>query len=168
MSQRADTSVSGFRRSSTANKRKRASAPVCDPAQWAEGNDVQFNNNCYSYACDIKAGYAQPGLASGRAYQRLTCAEVARAAMADGLVKSPCTTCSHDCHKVALTIAPGLSFHWYRKDKDNTWSHKPGDGQPTRLDYSGSIIYDPSVADRGPFTLFCGCYYVCKAGIRIK
>lgn len=26
---------------------------------------------------------------------------------------------------VALVIAPGIDYHWYKQDSDGYWSHKP-------------------------------------------
>jgi hypothetical protein len=143
--------------------------PTFDPEVWSPANDVQYENNCYNYACDIRGTYAQPGLASGHQYGIISCKEVGQAAIADGLVPIDCTNrCGKGAHKVALVIAPGNTFHWYRRDRDGRWSHKPGDGPPTNLDYSGNLIVDPRNADLGPFTFFCGCYCVNKRRISIK
>ena len=71
------------------------------------------------------------------------------------------------CHKVALVVAPGLDFHWYRLDDNGKWSHKPGNTKATNLDNLGNIIDDPRTADRGPYTQFCGCFCVCKCSYTI-
>jgi hypothetical protein len=145
------------------------STPRFDPTIWSPIDDVQYNNNCYNYACDIRGTYAQPGVASGYKYTSLTCEEIGRALVADGLAPIDCTKrCGRDGHKVAVVISPGQTFHLYRRDRNGQWSHKPGDGPPTNLDYSGKIITDPLRADRGPFTVFCGCYCVKKHQVSIK
>ena len=46
-------------------------------------------------------------------------------------------------HLVALVIAPGWDFHWYRKGPDGMWSHKPGQTPVTNVDNSGNPIIDP-------------------------
>jgi len=144
-------------------------APKYEPALWSPANDVQYNNNCYNYACDIQGTYAQPGLASGYKYTSFSCDEIGQALVADGLFPIDCTKrCGRYSHKVALVISPGKTFHLYRRDRDGRWSHKPGDGPPTNLDYRGNIITDPRTADRGPFTIFCGCYCVCKHRVSLK
>lgn len=60
---------------------------------------------------------------------------------------------------VALVVASGYQvpqfadeeyirdYHWYRQDRDGTWSHKPGHSQATNLDGSDDRIYDPRVCN---------------------
>lgn len=147
----------------------RPDIPKFDPTQWSPTDDVQYDNNCYNYACDIPGTYAQPGLSSGNKYAHLTCREVGRALVADGLVPIDCANaCRRGYHQVALVIWPEKSFHLYRRDRNGLWSHKLGDGPPTNLDYSGNIIRNPRTANRGPFTVFCGCYCVNKNRVSIK
>src|SRR5438128_2641982 len=98
--------------------------PVYEPALWSPANDVQYNNNCYNYACDIRGTYAQPGVASEHKYRSLTCEEIGQAVVADGLVPIGCTKrCGRVSHKVALVISPGKTFHLYRRDGNGRWSH---------------------------------------------
>lgn len=67
----------------------------------------------------------------------------------------------------ALVTAPyivpgfGSDFHFYVKDKNGFWSHKPGTTNPTIFDDSGNTIKDPAKCDRGIYTNFVG-YYVMK------
>ncbi len=56
---------------------------------------------------------------------------------------------------MALVIWPGVDFHWYRKGRNGSWSHKPGSTAVTNLDNSGNFITDPRTADRGGYTSFC-------------
>jgi hypothetical protein len=146
--------------------------PQYNPAAWNDGNGIQFNNNCYNYSCDIPTGtYAQPGRATGNMYNNIDCRDVGNGAQSDGLAPVNCDEgcgCSECCHQVALVIAPGWDFHWYRKDRDGRWSHKPGGTPATNLDNSGNIITDPRTADRGAYTIFCGCYCVCKSSVTIN
>lgn len=149
----------------------RLCSPRYEPTEWNDGGAVQFDNNCYNYACDIRTGtFAQPGEAAG--YRRIdnSCYECTQGAQADGLIVVDCDrACPFCCHKVALVIAPGEDFHWYRQDKDGTWSHKPGHTSVVNTDASGNSISDPRTADRdyrrsgGPnYTQFCGCFAVCS------
>jgi hypothetical protein len=71
-------------------------------------------------------------------------------------------------HLVALVIAPGADFHWYRKGSDGLWSHKPGSTPVTNLDNAGNPIADPRVADRGPYTQFCTFMIVMDGHIKIR
>jgi len=150
--------------------------PAYDPLPWNDADGVQFHNNCYNYACDIKTGTcAQPGRASGNLYAAIDCFEVGDGAKSDGLVPVSCDDgcgCSECQHQVALVIKPGGfesgDFHWYRKDRDGRWSHKPGGTPATNLDNSGNLIIDPRTADRGSYTIFCGCYCVRKSAVTIN
>ena len=125
-------------------------SPRYEPARWNDGDGVQFGNNCYDYACDIRTGtFAQPGTASGYMLLDTSCYELAQGAESDGLMvvdcDRPCPLC---CHKVALVVAPGDDFHWYRQDKNGAWSHKPGGTPAVNTDASGNAITDPRTADR--------------------
>lgn len=146
--------------------------PRYEPGPWNDANGVQYNNNCYNYGCNIQTGtFAQPGRASGNMYSAIDCAEVGDGATSDGLVPVDCDAgCGcRDCqHQVALVIAPGWDFHWYRKDRDGRWSHKPGGTAARNTDNSGNLITDPRNADRGPYTIFCGCYCVNRSNVTIN
>ena len=150
--------------------------PPYDPSAWNDANGVQYNNNCYNYACDIKTGtYAQPGRGTGHEYTAIDCQHVDMGAVSDGLVPVECDSgcgCSECQHQVALVIKPGGfefgDFHWYRKDRDGRWSNKMGGSPATNLDNSGNIITDPRTADRGSYTIFCGCYCVRKSSVTIN
>jgi hypothetical protein len=146
--------------------------PLYDPSSWNDANGVQYNNNCYNYACDIKTGtFAQPGRATGNEYVNINCDDVGAGAISDHLSSCDCDQgcgCSECRHQVALVIWPGVDFHWYRHDRDGRWSHKPGGTAARNVDNSGNLISDPRTADRGPYTIFCGCYCVNKATVSIN
>ena len=142
--------------------------PGFDPAPWNDGGAVQHSNNCYNYACDVRSGtFAQPGTASGRPFGATDCAAVASGATSDGLTAVSCDSseCDDCCHQVALVIWPGVDFHWYRRDRSGTWSHKPGQTRARDVDNSGNPITDPRTADRGPYVDFCGCFCACKGAL---
>lgn len=144
--------------------------PKYEPGKWNDNNGIQFNNNCYNYACNIQTNtYAQPGEASGNKYLSFGCVEVTNGAVSDGLTKQDCDQPCPNCyHKVALVIAPGYDYHWYRQDDNDMWSHKPGDTPATNLDNAGKPISDPRTANRGPYTVFCGCFCVCNCKVKIS
>ena len=87
------------------------------------------------------------------------------AAIADDLIDAPGAdnTCPDEGHLVALVVAPGWDYHWFRKDRSGWWSHKPGQTAVTDRDNSGSLILDPRNADRGMYTDFC-TFMVAKHG----
>lgn len=148
--------------------------PVYEPNAWNDADGIQFNNNCYNYGCDTQTGtYAQPGRASGIILDwpdDMNCNAVIAGAVADGLQLVNCDAgcgCKECWHQVALVISPRWDYHWYRKDRDNKWSHKMGGTPATNLDNSGNIITDPRTADRGSYTIFCGCFCVNKSSVTI-
>ncbi len=138
--------------------------PAYDPAKWNDGAQIQGCNNCYNYACDIRTdNFAQPG-GSGAT----DCGTVRTGALADGL--RACTTSEcHPCHhRVALVVAPGHDYHWYRQDINGLWSHKRGCQAAKNVDESKNPITDPATADRGPYTDFCGYFCVYKPDVNIS
>lgn len=146
-------------------------APLYEPAWWNDGGQRQSQNNCYNYSTNYRTDtFAQPGRAAGAMYAALTCAAVLPAASADELIDSPNAnnTCSGEGHLVALVIAPGWDYHWYRMNRNGRWSHKPGHTPVTNLDNSGVAIKDPRLADRGPYTDFCTFMVVMHGHIKIS
>lgn len=156
--------------------------PVYDPVWWHAVYDRNGYNNCYNYACDILTGTrAQPGQAHGFNWEQLaqqgspfTCENLISGAIADGLAPVDCDTC-YPCigcsHLVMLFVTPDHgNYHWYRRDRDGTWSHKMGWGSgtdPSNKDEQGNIITDPRTADRSDLTEFCGCFCVDKSRVTI-
>jgi hypothetical protein len=146
-------------------------APLYEPNWWNDGGQRQWNNNCYNYSTNYRTDtFAQPGLAAGAEYTALTCAAVRPAAIADDLIDSPGANnkCPKEGHLVALVIAPGWDFHWYRKGRNGYWTHKPGGTSATNVDNSGVLIPDPRTADRGPYTNFCTFMVVMHGHIKIR
>ncbi len=144
-------------------------APLYEPAWW-NVPARQPVNNCYNYATNYRTDtFAQPGKAAGAQYKSLSCADVSVAAVADDLIadSSADNACPAYGHLVALVVAPGWDFHWYRKGKDGMWTHKPGGTPVTNVDNSGNAITDPRTANRGPYTDFCMFMIVMHGHIKI-
>jgi hypothetical protein len=88
-----------------------------NPGFWNAPN-VQPYNNCYNYASNWRTNsFAQPGKGCGHQYTAITCPEVTRAALCDGVHRR--FDCFPDTEKprylVALVVAPGPGFrdyHW--------------------------------------------------------
>ncbi|MBC7872946.1 MAG: hypothetical protein H7Y01_03060 [Ferruginibacter sp.] len=152
-------------------------APDPDLAWWNDGGTIQFNNNCYNYASNYRTNtFAQPGRASGQQYTSLSGCSVAAGqrsakdgAIADQLINLPSANnkCPKKGHLVALVIAPGWDFHWFRKGPNGRWSHKPGGTQARITDNSNNLITDPRTANRGPYTQFCTFMQVMHGHIKI-
>lgn len=137
-----------------------------NPGFWNNDLTTLRNNNCYNYASNKRTNtFAQPGRGSGHMYTALTCNEVTRAALSDGLHRR--FDCFPDSERprylVALVIWPNRDYHWYRKQKEGFWGHKPGSTPARNVDNSNRVINDPATCDRGPYTQFCGYFYTCRS-----
>jgi hypothetical protein len=136
-----------------------------NPGFWNDPNYIR-RNNCYNYASNKRTNtFAQPGRGSGHMYTSLTCPAVTAAAIADGLHHR--FDCFPDSEKprwlVALVIAPGYDYHWYRKQKEGFWGHKPGGTEARNYDNNHITIVNPETCARAPYTDFCGYFYVPKS-----
>ncbi len=122
-------------------------------------------NNCYAYAANQfrfhREHKAQPGenrMKITNTYKRvpLQCDLLTQAVLKDagnGAYKCPADKpCGKGFYKIMLVRSPAPGnedFHFYRQDRDGTWSHKQGWGYaPTKLDANGKVILDPRTANR--------------------
>jgi hypothetical protein len=158
-------------------RRRCRCAPLYEPAWWNDGGQKQDRNNCYNYDSNYRTdtfhqipGGSQPGAAAGAMYASITGPEVRAAAIADGLINNPFANnkCPAEGHLVALVIAPGFDFHWYRKGRTGRWSHKPGSTPVIDVDNRNAVINDPRTADRGPYTQFTTFMTVMHGHVKIK
>jgi len=136
--------------------------PSFNPHKWNDDSNVQTQNNCYNYACDIITNsFAQPGRGSGAVFTTFACGNVGTGATNDGLAASgkPNATPAQGQY-VALVMADGIDFHWLRQDVDATWSQKHGTGPAINVDDAGNAITDPETCNRSIYTDFCG-YFLC-------
>lgn len=144
--------------------------PLYEPGWWNVPSRQPYNN-CYNYATNYRTNtFAQPGRAASAQYTSLTCGSVRPAAINDELIDAPDADnrCPEEGHLVALVVAPGWDYHWYRKDRTGWWSHKPGSTAATNRDNAGKLIRDPRNAARGPYTDFCTFMVVMHGHIRIS
>ena len=78
--------------------------------------------------------------------------------------------CPKNYYKGAMVVAPQHTFHFYRQNRDGTWSHKPGTMRVTDVDADNNKIYIPHYSNRDyshkpnkiNYTDFCGYYCVPK------
>lgn len=100
----------------------------------------------------------------------ISCAGVRPAAVRDELIDNAGADnhCPEEGHLVALVVAPGIDFHWYRKGRNGHWTHKPGGTPVTNVDNTGATITDPRTADRGMYTDFCTFMTVMHGHIKIQ
>jgi hypothetical protein len=140
-----------------------------NPKFWNDNATIRARNNCYNYASNKRTDtFAQPGRGCGHMYTSITCAEVTRAALCDGLHRR--YNCFPDSeyprYLVALVVAPGprfIDFHWYRLMREGFWGHKPGGTAVTNKDNCGKVITNPQTCCRGYYTQFCGYFYTCRS-----
>lgn len=145
-----------------------------NPTYW---NRNRLRANCYTYALNYLATtnkYSQqPGYASGKKFESLSGTSIVNAAKRDvkylSNVKGFRTAGENENpgyreYKVALVIAPGIDYHWYKQDSDGYWSHKPGNGNVAREDSQGRSIINPRTAYRNysyaNYSTFIGYYFV--------
>lgn len=144
------------------------SLPTYDPAFWNNNSTTLQWNNCYNYANNRKTDtFAQPGRASGEfcdSWECLGVSEIRRYSLNDGLIETNLAAgCPDNRDLVAMVIAPGFDYHWYRRDSNGMWTHKPGRTPATNLDNSGLTISNPETADRGVYTDFGGYFCSCSS-----
>jgi hypothetical protein len=145
------------------------SIPSYTPRYWNDGGTIQANNNCYNYATNKRTdNRADPGGGAGHSCHGRSGCDVAgyvQLATNDGLI--PTTrdaACPDNRALVALFVSDG-DYHWFRRDSNGRWSHKPGDHEATNLDWSGKVITDPETADRGPYHTLGSYFCVCSSAV---
>lgn len=145
-----------------------------EPNTW--NNQYVSRYNCYAYSLNTKNyGFMQPGQGNENPvtdndlvhYDRVI-SKVESDVEEYGFVFQSIgryEICPAGTYKVALVIDPNTDYHWYRQNSDGTWSHKPGPGSVTNLDYSNKIIIDPMECNRKQshylnYTVFAGYFAV--------
>ena len=138
-------------------RRDRCSSPAFDTSVWTAESWTSEANNCYNYAVNqVTNTFAQPGRAASSLYTALTGEAVRNASVFDGMLDhedpDPGDFPGGRNCMTALVIIPGVDFHFYRLDDDDTWSHKPSKWiDPVTVDNSGASITDPRTADIAPY-----------------
>ncbi len=139
--------------------------PKLDLNYWNH-KKIKNNNNCYNYSTNRRTdNFAQPGWASGIRLKKsnLNCLDITNAAKKDlGL-----STTSYFPYQnknentlLALVVAPGIDYHWFRRDSNQLWSHKIGNAPASDEDDEGYLIRNPEKAERGIYTEFCGYFKI--------
>jgi hypothetical protein len=135
------------------------------PGDWNDPVHI-LRNNCYNYASNLRNDtFAQPGHAHGYTIP-VTCTgpDVATGALrdgyrADGTCQPATATNRWVVAMVTGTFPDGTrDFHWYRRQTEGFWGHKPGESAAVNLDNSGRVITDPETCDRGFYTEWNGYY----------
>jgi hypothetical protein len=160
-------------------------------ARWNAGPKVG-KNNCYNYATNQQNDkYAQPGWTDPLQRQACTpdagsteaqyCTKITNRAIkaGEGLTivagsATPGDPEPADSNLVALVVSLTKGgtgdYHWYRRDGNGNWSHKPGGGDARTYYGKGTEAAGPKVTDpRDPnqikpdgYQKFCGYFKVTK------
>jgi len=146
-------------------------APPFEPEKWNSNKWRRNPHNCYTYAvnkidpkltaecerikCEMKNHLKpQPGYYAGcpriNDKSKYACKLVMDRVFKDNpnFIKKDNMVCPKDYYSAALAVHPGLTYHFYRQDKDGYWSHKDGATDAKRYDASGNMILDPKKANR--------------------
>lgn len=166
-----------------------------DPGRWNDDKFVRRSHNCFSYAMDrlqpdsvreckrrlsdekltsCRSIWPQPNVPEalkGNRADRFQCNIMTRELLQqlpEWQVGDRYLPCPEGQYKVALALATGSNYHFYRQDGgDGLWSHKDGGMPAMRTDASGEKIQDPATADRKysniHYDSFCGYFCVRRA-----
>ena len=143
---------------------------------------IQMSTNCYAFAVNDPYGHKpgqspSPGIAAGIISVDSGNGDiVATMAEQDGLIRAKTHTEKKEgYYRVALVIAEGKDFHWYREHNDGAWYHKIGHQQVSNKDASGQVILSPITADRdysaqglNNYSTFYGFFHVPLGGIDLN
>jgi hypothetical protein len=132
------------------------------PYQTSLWKNIEASHNCYAYALDShqdkKIYFPQPGLygipnfSDGHGSDKeFTCSTYHQRVLMDNPHIYPVRhnkKCRKGYFKGTLVISPNEDYHWYRKNDDGTYSHKPGATKVRKYDSEHKIIQDPVHANR--------------------
>lgn len=66
---------------------------------------------------------------------------------------------AHRSNKLTGGEIRQADYHFYRRNRDGSWSHRMPGMPPTRVDAAGIPIRDPRKADRGDYKRFIGYFW---------
>ena len=140
--------------------------PQYKDSEW-NNQRIMYSTNCYAYALNIKTDFPentklQPGSLSGKIFyyypgtykEKIVAAFKADLKVLHAHIGNPKPPYNKNMkYRVALVLALNrsgqlLDYHWYRKNTNGKWSHKPGWSSVSYVDASGNPIKDPRTADR--------------------
>ncbi|MBA4853845.1 hypothetical protein [Emticicia sp. BO119] len=139
------------------------SSPSYEPELWNNDINILANNNCYTYALNIK-GLRQ---SSGKDPNQTAFGNIIKNCQSDGLHIVSTVTDNHK-HLIALFASSPFSdtnkartdYHFFRRDANGEWSHKNGHCNVSNRDFSGRIIDNIMTCDRSRFQYFYCFFHV--------
>jgi hypothetical protein len=152
--------------------------PAREFSYWNDGEWVEGSNNCYNYSTNRNTmNYAQPGYGGGQTTPSYKPSDLKAAVIRDGLEfvadpgagKFPTVPEGKSLVALITGLAPNYTadYHWYRKDRDGRWTHKPGPCEATDryFPYSSidAVVTDPRTKaawDPTQYDTFVGFFLV--------
>ena len=149
--------------------------PSYNPKYWNDNKNIKNNNNCYSYSVNYKNhkyGKPQPGYFSKFNHiqnKQYKCVSFFKRIIND--IPSVYLTsfkqkCKKGFHKAFFAIDSNKNehdYHFYRQDKNQLWSHKPGTTNVINYDADYKIIKNPYKANRNyiHYNYDKPCFFFC-------
>ena len=128
-----------------------------NPKLWNNNYNIKSSHNCYTYALGkIVPGLkskAQPGYASGynhinNNFDCKTFRERLEKDSPGSYLEKFDNSCLPGFYKIFLALDPKNDYHWWRQNKDQLWSHKPGGTDVSNVDSNGKKIKNPLLSGR--------------------
>jgi hypothetical protein len=158
--------------------------PKYNPEKFNNDINIRKSHNCYMYALNkidnklakkwqtncsdlnkcIRLKH-RPGNVNGYISKPevSTCENIRKGVLEDNpsiYLSNQHDICKNGYYKIASSVNENKSFHFYRQDKNNLWSHKDGGTRATNLDKSQNEILDPKYCNRGSYKTFCNYFCV--------
>ena len=149
--------------------------PTYNPNYWNNNKNIKNNNNCYSYSVNNKNhkfGKPQPGYFARFNHiqnNQYKCAYFFKRILND--IPSVYLTsfkqkCKKGFTKAFFAIDSNKNehdYHFYRQDKNQLWSHKPGTTNVINYDADYKIIKNPYNANRNysAYNYDKPCFFFC-------
>ena len=149
--------------------------PTYNPNYWNYNKNIKNNNNCYSYSVNnknLKFGKPQPGYFARFNHiqnNQYKCAYFFKRILND--IPSVYLTsfkqkCKKGFTKAFFAIDSNKNehdYHFYRQDKNQLWSHKPGTTNVINYDADYKIIKNPYKANRNytAYNYDKPCFFFC-------
>ena len=158
--------------------------PKYNPGKFNNDKNIKQSHNCYMYALnkiDKELAYKwntkckdldkciklkhRPGNVNNNISKKevSTCENIRKGVLDDNpkiYLSDQNDICKNGFYKIASSVDQNKSFHFYRQDKNNLWSHKDGGKSVTNLDDDQNSIVDPQYCNRGQYKSFCNYFCV--------
>jgi len=163
-----------------------------EPDAWhvcrrTDPSSCQDNANCYAYVLNRPDYFwAVPGMgfvktqtqhfldSATKVFESFTSQDEFRQHLFEGAAQDGLLPVNQPEHREGHYLAALFfsdkerDFHWYRQDRDGTWSHKDGWRTPSNKDADGNMITDPRTAYTPRYPVFGGFFLVPRSGATLQ